>query len=52
MKKGDDEKTNQVLDQAPRILTEALRAMIVGKGPNGVKTNAGLSNWWKRIELS
>lgn len=51
MKKGDAEKVNQVLDHAPRILTEALRAMMCGKGPNGVKSNEGLSNWWKRIEL-
>src|SRR5215213_1463507 len=31
MKKSDAEKVNQVLDQAPRILTEALRAMMCGK---------------------
>lgn len=51
MKKGDAEKVNQVLDQAPKILTESLRAMIVGKGPKGLKSSEGLSNWWKRIEL-
>ncbi|MCA1576388.1 MAG: hypothetical protein LC794_03370 [Acidobacteria bacterium] len=51
MKKGDAEKLKVVLDQAPKILTESLRAMIFGKGPKGIKSPDGLRNWWKRIEL-
>lgn len=51
MKKSDAEKVSQVLDRAPRILTEALKAMVMGKGPSSLKSSEVLSNWWKRIEL-
>ena len=51
MKKGDAEKLKLVLDRAPRILTEALRVIVLGNGPKGLKSTDGLSKWWKRIEL-
>jgi hypothetical protein len=49
--KGDAEKVKQVLEQAPRILTEALRAMVLGQGPTDINSCENLSRWWKRIEL-
>jgi hypothetical protein len=51
MRRGDAEKVNQVLDEAPRILTEALKAMVLGKGARLLNTTEALSNWWKKIEL-
>lgn len=51
MRKADAEKVKQVLEQAPRILTEALRAMVLGQGPTDVNSCENLSRWWKRIEL-
>jgi uncharacterized tellurite resistance protein B-like protein len=51
MKQSDAEKLKLVLDRAPRILTEALRVIVLGNGPKGLKSTDGLSKWWKRIEL-